>query len=188
MGLPHLEGKDGDDLAQLDGIARFFDEIDTDGVVHGLVGAGAASADRYADEAEFEGVDADHEALGGRVLVRTEAARSEQGELRAVRLTVIDNGPGFAEKVLQRVFEPYVTTKTKGTGLGLAVVKKIADEHHARLRVANLHQGDDPEGAVMGARVSLSFSTFAPAAEAAPAIVSALAGPAADGGGATQVH
>jgi nitrogen fixation/metabolism regulation signal transduction histidine kinase len=60
------------------------------------------------------------------------AARGEHGELRAVRLTVIDNGPGFADKVLKRAFEPYVTTKAKGTGLGLAVVKKIADEHGAR--------------------------------------------------------
>ena len=71
--------------------------------------------------------------------VITSVARGEHGELRAVRLTVIDNGPGFAEKVLKRAFEPYVTTKAKGTGLGLAVVKKIADEHGARLRVANLH-------------------------------------------------
>jgi nitrogen fixation/metabolism regulation signal transduction histidine kinase len=68
----------------------------------------------------------------------------EHGELRAVRLTVIDNGPGFAEKVLQRAFEPYVTTKAKGTGLGLAVVKKIADEHRARLRVVNLHRATSP--------------------------------------------
>ena len=74
----------------------------------------------------------------GRVLVATEVARNEHGELRAVRLQVIDNGPGFADKVLKRAFEPYVTTKTKGTGLGLAVVKKIADEHGARVRIANL--------------------------------------------------
>ncbi|WP_231497525.1 MULTISPECIES: ATP-binding protein [unclassified Methylibium] len=40
--------------------------------------------------------------------------------------------------MLKRAFEPYVTTKTKGTGLGLAVVKKIADEHGARIRLANL--------------------------------------------------
>ena len=128
--------------------------------------------------------DQDH----GHVEVRTSRAVGDQGELRAIRLTVIDNGHGFAEKVLKRAFEPYVTTKTKGTGLGLAVVKKIADEHHARLRVANLHRGDEPDGAVIGARVSLSFSTFAPAADAAPATVSALAGPPATGGGATQVH
>jgi nitrogen fixation/metabolism regulation signal transduction histidine kinase len=128
--------------------------------------------------------DQDH----GQVQVRTSAALGDHGELRAVRLTVIDNGPGFAEKVLKRAFEPYVTTKAKGTGLGLAVVKKIADEHHARLRVANLHLGDDPEGAVIGARVSLSFSNFAPAAYAAPSAAPAPDGPAATSGGATQVH
>ena len=99
---------------------------------------------------------------GARVELRTSAARGEQGELLAVRLAVVDNGPGFADKVLKRAFEPYVTTKTKGTGLGLAVVKKIADEHGARLRVANLHEGQAQEGPVTGARVSLSFSTFAP--------------------------
>jgi nitrogen fixation/metabolism regulation signal transduction histidine kinase len=49
--------------------------------------------------------------------------------------------------------EPYVTTKAKGTGLGLAVVKKIADEHSARLEITN-RQAD---GHVAGAQVSLSF-------------------------------
>jgi len=104
---------------------------------------------------------------GGQVDVRTSAALGEDGALRAVRLTVLDNGPGFAEHVLKRAFEPYVTTKAKGTGLGLAVVKKIADEHHARLRVANVHEGDDPDAPVAGARVSLSFSDFAPQGHAA---------------------
>ena len=73
----------------------------------------------------------------GQVELITSTARGENGELRAVRLTVIDNGPGFADKVLKRAFEPYVTTKAKGTGLGLAVVKKIADEHGARVRIVN---------------------------------------------------
>ena len=73
---------------------------------------------------------------------------------KRVKLTVLDNGPGFAPNILQRAFEPYVTTKTKGTGLGLAVVKKIADEHGARLDIANRVE----EGVVKGAQVSLSFS------------------------------
>ena len=80
----------------------------------------------------------------GRVRVATSVASNEQGELQAVRLQVIDNGPGFTDKVLKRAFEPYVTTKSKGTGLGLAVVKKIADEHGARIRIVNLGLPGEP--------------------------------------------
>jgi nitrogen fixation/metabolism regulation signal transduction histidine kinase len=93
-----------------------------------------------------------------RVTVSTEVQRSDDGDTRGVRLTVSDNGPGFPEHVLRRAFEPYVTTKSKGTGLGLAVVKKIADEHRARIRLTNSHEGGRSDGKVTGARVSLSFS------------------------------
>lgn len=72
-----------------------------------------------------------------------------------VRLSVLDSGTGFPERILKRAFEPYVTTKAKGTGLGLAVVKKIADEHGTRVDIANRVL----EGKVVGAQVSLSFST-----------------------------
>ncbi|HRD98784.1 MAG TPA: ATP-binding protein, partial [Rubrivivax sp.] len=132
------------------------------------------------------GLDAVADRPDGQVELITATARGEHGELRAVRLTVIDNGPGFADKVLKRAFEPYVTTKSKGTGLGLAVVKKIADEHGARLRAANLHAGDQPDGPVTGARVSLSFSNFA-ATPAAPA-TGAHAGPAPAATGNTTQH
>jgi nitrogen fixation/metabolism regulation signal transduction histidine kinase len=94
------------------------------------------------------------------VQVRTESTRNDDGQLRAVRLKVEDNGPGFPENVLQRAFEPYVTTKSKGTGLGLAVVKKIADEHRARVRIANLGSGEDGAIGAAGAQVSISFSRF----------------------------
>ena len=83
------------------------------------------------------------------VEVRTEMRPQSQ----RVRLSVHDNGSGFSEAVLQRAFEPYVTTKASGTGLGLAVVKKIADEHHARIELKNKLQDE----LVTGAQVSLSF-------------------------------
>ena len=86
----------------------------------------------------------------GEISIRTRLSDSGQ----RVRLTVQDSGPGFAENILKRAFEPYVTTKTKGTGLGLAVVKKIADEHGARIELSNRVV----EGAVAGAQVSLSFA------------------------------
>ncbi len=71
-----------------------------------------------------------------------------------VQLTVCDNGGGFPEAILKRAFEPYVTTKAKGTGLGLAVVKKIIDEHGARIELSNR---SDADGQLSGAQVSLSF-------------------------------
>ena len=71
-----------------------------------------------------------------------------------VRLIVLDRGTGFPEHILKRAFEPYVTTKARGTGLGLAVVKKIADEHGTRVDIANRVE----DGVVMGAQVSLSLA------------------------------
>ncbi len=125
-------------------------------------------------------LDAVTERVDGRVRVCTEAVSNEQGDVRAVRLIVLDNGPGFSEKVLKRAFEPYVTTKTKGTGLGLAVVKKIADEHGARIRIVNLggNEGSDSEAASAprGAQVSLSFSKLAPVQRAEAAGIAARAG------------
>ena len=98
----------------------------------------------------------------------TEQARADAGEplppvristrwsesSRRVRLTVADSGGGFPASILQRAFEPYVTTKPRGTGLGLAVVKKIADEHGARIELSNRTE----DGVVTGAQVSLSFA------------------------------
>lgn len=66
----------------------------------------------------------------------------------AVRLAIVDNGPGFAPRILARAFEPYVTTKARGTGLGLPMVKKIVDEHGGRIDV-----GNRPDGS--GAAVSI---------------------------------
>jgi nitrogen fixation/metabolism regulation signal transduction histidine kinase len=71
-----------------------------------------------------------------------------------VRLSVLDCGTGFPDHILKRAFEPYVTTKDKGTGLGLAVVKKIADEHGTRVEISNRLM----DGQLCGAQVSLSFA------------------------------
>ena len=76
---------------------------------------------------------------------------------KAVRLTISDHGVGFPAKILARAFEPYVTTKSKGTGLGLAVVKKIIDDHGARIEIRNRMQGEE----VIGAQVSILFMNLA---------------------------
>jgi nitrogen fixation/metabolism regulation signal transduction histidine kinase len=85
----------------------------------------------------------------GPVVIRT-AWQQAKGR---VRLSLLDHGGGFSDAILKRAFEPYVTTKVKGTGLGLAVVKKIADEHGSRVDIANRVV----DGQVIGAQVSLSF-------------------------------
>lgn len=75
------------------------------------------------------------------------------GSGRWVRMDVCDNGGGFPESIVKRAFEPYVTTKPKGTGLGLAVVQKIMEEHGGKIEVTNTEK----DGKVLGAKVSLSF-------------------------------
>ncbi len=59
----------------------------------------------------------------GRVVVR---ARRER---KIAILEVSDNGPGVPQEDRDRVFDPYFTTKTDGTGLGLPIVKKVVLEH-----------------------------------------------------------
>ena len=59
-----------------------------------------------------------------------------------VRVTVDDNGPGIPAADRERVFRPFVTTKGRGTGLGLALVQKIIVTHNGRIQLAaNPHGG-----------------------------------------------
>jgi len=128
-------------------------------VVHNLVqnAQDAAQARFDADRVNAAKPSEPNEAKGCRaaqVEVCTKLGRS--GE--RVRLIVRDNGSGFPASILRRAFEPYITTKIKGTGLGLAVVKKIADEHQAPIDISNIawphEEGDLPVDAA---------STLAPA-------------------------
>jgi nitrogen fixation/metabolism regulation signal transduction histidine kinase len=94
-------------------------------------------------------------AIEPRELARTVTIRTQwQAANRRVRLSIRDQGDGFADNILKRAFEPYVTTKSRGTGLGLAVVKKISDEHGSRIDVGNIQK----DGVVVGAQVSLSLA------------------------------
>ncbi|MDA8166002.1 MAG: ATP-binding protein [Desulfobacteraceae bacterium] len=77
---------------------------------------------------------------------------------RYVRIAVRDQGPGIGPEVLEKIFDPYFTTKNEGSGLGLAVSRSIVERHGGRLTV------DSAPG--RGAR----FEIYLPAAEAeAPA-------------------
>ena len=82
--------------------------------------------------------------------------RSSDGAVsNAVQLTITDNGPGFSPKILAHAFEPYITSKPRGTGLGLPMVKKIVEEHGGRIDIRNLASGS-------GAKVAILLLKLAP--------------------------
>ncbi len=66
-------------------------------------------------------------ARGGMIIIRTQDAG------RFIRLRIIDNGHGIPRDILQKIWSPFFTTKTHGTGLGLALVQRIVDDHRARI-------------------------------------------------------
>jgi nitrogen fixation/metabolism regulation signal transduction histidine kinase len=74
-----------------------------------------------------------------------------EGERRFIELSVRDNGPGFPAELMERLFEPYVTSKVKGTGLGLAVVKRIVEEHSGSIVAGNQQAG----GAIVTIRLPI---------------------------------
>ena len=75
-------------------------------------------------------IEAATHANGQRGVVRVELARTNEG---GVVLRVLDTGPGPAPDIASRLFEPFVTSKPDGTGLGLSVAQEIAKAHGATL-------------------------------------------------------
>jgi nitrogen fixation/metabolism regulation signal transduction histidine kinase len=61
--------------------------------------------------------------------------------MKTLIFKISDNGPGVPSELINRVFEPYVTSKIKGTGLGLAIVYKIIDEHNGDIKILNDKKG-----------------------------------------------
>ncbi len=78
------------------------------------------------------------EAVGPEGRIRIRARLDETGTLK---LTVIDNGKGVDAENLEHIFEPYFTKRDGGTGLGLALVRRILEEHGGRIQARN-----NPEG------------------------------------------
>ncbi len=73
-----------------------------------------------------------------------------------LHFSVTDNGSGFPEHLMKRAFEPYVTTKTKGTGLGLVIVKKIIEEHGGSVAISN----SEPHGACVSITLPVPATTL----------------------------
>ena len=76
---------------------------------------------------------------GGRVTVRGEVTDGEEPGWQ--RVVVADNGPGIAQAAMPKLFRPFFTTKSNGTGLGLAVVQKIIVQHGGQVAVRNCPKG-----------------------------------------------
>jgi signal transduction histidine kinase len=73
---------------------------------------------------------------GGVLTLRTESR--EDG----VCLIVADTGGGIPQEMLNRIFEPFYTTKKKGSGLGLMIVQRIVRDHGGRIQLeSNVGQG-----------------------------------------------
>jgi nitrogen fixation/metabolism regulation signal transduction histidine kinase len=72
---------------------------------------------------------------GGAVELRVATAGAE------ARLEVLDRGPGVPADLASRVFEPYVSTKNRGSGLGLSLVRDIAAQHGGRVEIGNREGG-----------------------------------------------
>jgi two-component system nitrogen regulation sensor histidine kinase NtrY len=105
-----------------------------------------------------EAIETRAELIGGGIApqIRITAKRSEA----EAEITISDNGIGLPED-RAKLFEPYVTTRDKGTGLGLPIVKKIIEEHGGTLKLedAALFEGEDHHGAMALIRLPLTVGS-----------------------------
>jgi nitrogen-specific signal transduction histidine kinase len=76
---------------------------------------------------------------GGRVIIRGDIDHS--GALQGQRISIADNGPGIPPEAMSKIFVPFYTTKSNGTGLGLAVVQKILVQHGGTIEARNQPEG-----------------------------------------------
>jgi PAS domain S-box-containing protein len=77
------------------------------------------------------------------VVIQVECRDAHLHGKPAIEVRVRDNGPGLSPDVRQSIFEPFFTTKTKGTGLGMAIARRIVDAHGGRISVGD----ETPSGA-----------------------------------------
>ena len=80
-----------------------------------------------------------HAPHDGKVVVRARRIAAPEG--KTLRLVVIDNGPGVSASDRERIFEPFVTGRPDGSGLGLAVAREVATAHGGRAYVADTEHG-----------------------------------------------
>ena len=100
---------------------------------------------------------------GGTLVVRV--SRDADG----ISFSVSDDGPGIPKDIQRRLFESFVSGKRGGTGLGLANVKKVADEHGGRVSVETSHKGTTFHLLLPQERPNLEGASSTPAVVARPA-------------------
>jgi signal transduction histidine kinase len=96
-----------------------------------------------------------YEAMEAGGTLRIEVQPATQNDREGVQLRLADTGPGVPEELREEIFNPFVTTKKTGVGLGLSIVSKIVDGHHGSIHVEN-----GPEG---GAVFAIFFPLEEPA-------------------------
>lgn len=94
---------------------------------------------------------------GGGGTLRLMVARATSANRDGVEVRIEDTGPGIPRELREQIFNPFVTTKKMGVGLGLSIVSRIIDSHHGTIRVESLEDGSEGHGA--------RFVIFFPAAE-----------------------
>ena len=70
---------------------------------------------------------------GGTLRVRV--TRANRANRHGVEVRIEDTGPGIPAELREQIFNPFVTTKKTGVGLGLSIVSRIIDGHHGTIRV-----------------------------------------------------
>jgi two-component system, NtrC family, sensor histidine kinase HydH len=96
-------------------------------------------------------------ASGG--ILRVFAQRAKSAEVDGVEVRIEDTGPGIPLELREQIFNPFVSTKKTGVGLGLSIVSRIVDGHHGKIRLeSGREEGRDVTGGT-------AFVIFFPAGE-----------------------
>jgi len=70
--------------------------------------------------------------------LRLEVSETHEDNRRGVEVRIKDTGPGISAELREQIFNPFVTTKSSGVGLGLSIVSQIMDEHHGSIRLLEI--------------------------------------------------
>ena len=108
---------------------------------------------------------------GGGGELRVQARAKQSDGKPGVEVRISDTGPGIPPELREQIFNPFVTTKKTGVGLGLSIVSKIVDGHHGSIRIEG---PDNPQG--RGATFVMFFPTqtseFSSASQSAHLVIS----------------